>query len=151
MSSQRPSGSAPRPIHLRLGMLLLVFLGGSLGTAARQALLLLFPELDSFPLTIFLINICGAFMLGALLEHLARRGPDTGASRRVRLMFGTGFMGGFTTYSTLATQTALLATAGHGTIALLYALGTVLVGALATFTGIACAVRIRRGRVKEQS
>lgn len=150
MSSQPPSASSSKPIHQRLKMLFLVFLGGSLGTATRQGLLLLFPELDGFPLTIFLINICGAFMLGALLEHLARRGPDTGSRRRVRLMFGTGFMGGFTTYSTLAAQTALLATGGHAGTALLYSLGTVVIGALATFMGVVCAMRTRGAKAKER-
>ncbi len=38
-------------------------------------------------------------MLGALLESLARRGPDEGRRRAIRLLVGTGGLGGFTTYS----------------------------------------------------
>jgi CrcB protein len=70
------------------------------------------------------------------LETLASRGPDDGRRRRLRLLLGTGVLGGFTTYSALATETGLLLTDGRAGAALLYALGTVIVGALASWAGI---------------
>lgn len=136
---------APRPIHLRPGALLLVFVGGTLGTAAREALSLAFPPLDGVPYAIFAINIVGALMLGVLLESLARRGPDRGRRQRLRLLLGTGVMGGFTTYSALATDTAQLIGAGAIGAGLAYGLGTVLVGAIATGAGIAFASAAHRG------
>ncbi|MGO2550911.1 fluoride efflux transporter FluC [Glutamicibacter arilaitensis] len=128
--------SAPR-VYLRLGLLLLVFLGGALGTAARQALGMLFPEASVVPVSIFIANILGAFLLGMLLEALSRRGRDVGRRRSLRLLLGTGFMGGFTTYSALATGTMQLLRSGAMPWALAYPLGTVILGALATWCGIA--------------
>ncbi|GAA1410043.1 hypothetical protein AUR04nite_25220 [Glutamicibacter uratoxydans] len=133
-----------RPLHLRPGLLALVFLGGTAGTAAREACSLIFPTSTGFPLTVFIINIAGAFLLGLLLESLLRRGSDQGWRRRIRLLVGTGFMGGFTTYSTLATDSALLLADGMTGTMLGYAVGTILLGALATFLGILVGSRIPR-------
>ena len=55
------------------------------------------------------------------------------------LLLGTGLLGGFTTYSTLATETAVLLTADQLGSALAYALGTLTLGAGATVLGIAIA------------
>jgi CrcB protein len=70
-----------------------------------------------------------------LLELLAERSIDAGWSRRIRLAVGTGGFGGFTTYSALATDTAVLAAAHPGQAAG-YALGTVMLGAVASAIGI---------------
>lgn len=118
-----------------------VALGGTLGTAARAGLLLAIPSLGSLPLATGLANIAGAFLLGMLLEALARRGPDAGARRTARLLLGTGALGGFTTYSALANDTALLALNGEVFDAVGYSLGTVVVGAAATIAGIAASAR----------
>lgn len=131
-----------RPLYLRFSSLLLVFIGGTLGTAGREAFSLLFPPIDGVPVAIFGVNIAGAFLLGVLLDGLARGGPDQGKRRALRLFLGTGFLGGFTTYSALATDTALLfgqsPATGFG-----YGLGTVLIGAGATFAGIWSAASLR--------
>lgn len=128
-----------RPIHLRLPYLGLALIGGTVGTAAREALSLLFPPAGGFPYAIFAINIIGAFLLGLLLDGLARRGPDEGRRRRVRIMIGTGFMGGFTTYSALAVDTANLLGDGAAGPGIVYAAATLLIGGLATWAGIATA------------
>lgn len=135
-----------RPVHLRAGGIGLVIVGGTLGTAAREALTLAFGPVGSFPATIFTINIAGALLLGVLLESLARGGRDTGRRLRIRLIAGTGFLGGFTTYSALATDTNLLAFAGTPSLALAYAAGTLVLGALATWAGIVLADRLGRAR-----
>lgn len=124
------------PVHLRPGMVALVFAGGAIGTAVREALSLAFPPVGGIPVTIFAINVVGAFALGVLLELLVRRGPDHGGRRRARLLFGTGVLGGFTTYSALATDTALLVGGEQVAAGVVYALATVVVGALASWTGI---------------
>lgn len=154
--STDPDSPAPsalrsaRPLHQRWGLLGLALLGGTAGTAAREALGLAVPSLAGIPLAIFAINLLGAFLLGLILEALLRSGPDDGWRLRARILLGTGFMGGFTTYSALAVDTALLlgggaadATAeattagGTTTLGLAYGLGTVLLGGLATWAGIA--------------
>lgn len=142
-ASESASG-APRPVHLRPGALLLVFAGGTLGTAAREALSLTFPPIDGIPYAILAINVTGALLLGMLLESLVRRGPDHGGRRRVRLLVGTGVMGGFTTYSALAAETARLIGTGAPAAGLLYGVGTVLIGAVATWAGIAIAAAFHR-------
>lgn len=131
--------AADRPLHLRLPFLGLALLGGSLGTAARESLSLAIPDLAGIPVAIFGINILGAFCLGLLLACLARLGPDAGIRQRIRITAGTGFMGGFTTYSALATDTASLLGEGRIGAGLTYGLATVVIGGLATWAGIALA------------
>ena len=136
--AESPAGRA-LPVHLRPAYLLLVLVGGTVGTAAREALSLTFPPLDGIPYAIFGINITGAFVLGLLLEALVRRGPDHGGRRTARLMLGTGVLGGFTTYSALATDAAHLIGNGGAGFGIAYGLATVIVGAAATWAGIAVA------------
>ena len=93
---------------------------------------------------IWLINLGGAFLLGLLLESLLRAGAENPRRRTLRLLLGTGFLGGFSTYSALATDTALFLSQGRWSLGLLYPLSTVLLGGLASFLGIATAARIRQ-------
>ena len=131
-----PAG-AVRPSHLRWSHLGLVAAGGALGTAGREALSLAHPAAaGGFPVTTFLINAVGAFLLGFLLEYLTRGGPDEGHRRSLRLLLGTGVLGGFTTYSALATDTAVL-TSGSTGLAFGYAAATLVVGVVASTVGIA--------------
>ena len=82
--------------------------------------------------------------MGVLLESLGRRGVDDGRRRCLRLLIGTGVLGGFTTYSALAIDTGVLAVSGHVPIAVGYALATIILGAGATFAGIAIAAFAHR-------
>jgi CrcB protein len=132
-------GGDDGPIHPRLPGLGLVWLGGALGTTARYLLSEATPALSQRPLVTFLINIGGAFLLGVLLTGLARAGSDQAGRRALRLFAGTGFLGGFTTYSALAVDAAGLLDAGAVELAVAYALGTVLLGAAASMAGIAVA------------
>ena len=126
------------PVHLRPRSMLLVAAGGAVGTGARYLLSTHLPPVRAVPLAVLAINVVGAFALGLLLERLLRDGPDAGRRRDLRLLLGTGVLGGFTTYSALATDTlALLATGATGR-ALAYALGTLLLGLLAAVLGIWC-------------
>lgn len=123
-----------RPSRLRAAAL--VGLGGFFGTMARFLLAELIPDLADVPVGIFSINLAGAFLLGYLLTVLARYGPDTGGRRDLRLLLGTGVIGSFTSYSTLALATAGLLEAFTAWGATAYALANVLLGAAATFLGI---------------
>lgn len=136
--------SEARPLHLRLPYLGLTLIGGSLGTAAREAISLAVSDVDGIPVAIFGINILGAFCLGLLLSALSRTGPDVGMRQKMRILIGTGFMGGFTTYSALAADAASLLGEGRVGAGLLYGLVTVVIGGLATWAGIALASARRR-------
>ena len=131
------------PAYLQVHLLGLVFLGGTAGTLARWAVASVVPHVARLPLGTFAVNLVGAFVLGALLEHLSGRGPDEGRRRAVRLTLGTGFCGGFTTYSALANDTGALLRAGLVGHALGYALATVVLGLAASALGITIARRRR--------
>jgi CrcB protein len=136
-----PSQGQSAPPYVRPAYLGLVFLGGMGGTLARFGLAAALPTPGELPLGIFLINIAGAFALGLLLEALARRGADHGRRRALRLLLGTGFLGGFTTYSALAVDSALLLGAGRAVEGVAYLAVSVLVGLGATAAGIAVGSR----------
>jgi CrcB protein len=139
-------GGRPLPIHLNWRYLGIVFVGGAFGTAAREGLALVIPSVDDIPLAIFVINVVGAFLLGLLIEALSRGGTDEGRRRGIRLLIGTGFLGGFTTYSTLAVGTSQLAADGNSGLAVAYSIGTIVIGALASWAGIAAGAGIHRRR-----
>ncbi|MHA7304569.1 fluoride efflux transporter FluC [Arthrobacter sp. TMN-49] len=114
-----------------------VALGGTFGAGAREALILGMPDAGHVPWAIVLANIVGAFLLGLLYAVMATTPAGAPRGRRLRLLLGTGFCGGFTTYSTLALGVVVLAGSGALLWAVAYALGTVLFGALATWAGTA--------------
>lgn len=129
---------ASRPVHLRGRSLGLVFLGGAAGTALRAAASAVGPPLRGVPVTVLVVNVVGAFLLGLLLQRLHRAGPDDGRRRDLRLLLGTGLLGGFTTYSALAADTAALLSDGRAGEAAVYAGGTLVLGLVAAFLGLRC-------------
>ena len=126
---------ASRPAHLSPGLVGLVFAGGSLGTFARWAVGALVPPSRGLPVGTLTVNLVGAFALGLLLAGLAQRGPDEGRRRAIRVTLGTGFCGGFTTYSALSVETHALLRAGLTGTAFAYAVGTVVLGVAAAAVG----------------
>ena len=89
-------------------MLGLVVAGGVLGVALRELLLLPFSTgqagADSLvlPAATMGVNVVGSFALGIVVGRLGDRHP------LARAFLGTGVLGGFTTYSAFAVQTAVL-------------------------------------------
>ncbi|MDL9977810.1 fluoride efflux transporter FluC [Microbacterium sp. ASV49] len=128
-----------RPLHLRPRYLALVFAGGAAGTLLRWALALALPT--GWPVATLIANVTGAFALGWLLEALALRSEDEAPGHSIRLLFGTGVLGGYTTYSAFAVDTDLL---GFTWPALAYIGATIVLGAAASLAGIAIAARIGR-------
>jgi CrcB protein len=139
-----PYGIAASILHRQPAALLLVAAGGFAGTLARYGLSQWEPTRSrAWPWGTFLANVVGAFVLGLLLEALARRGPDDGWRQRMRLLAGTGFCGAFTTYSTLAVETDLLLRDSRPALAAGYLAATVLLGLLATVGGLLAAGQVR--------
>ncbi|GAB3033834.1 hypothetical protein GCM10027052_09100 [Parafrigoribacterium mesophilum] len=128
--------AVPRPVHLHWRYLGLVLIGGSLGTAARYLLSTVIPDWHGLPLGTFAINVSGAFALGVLLESLIRRGADEGMRRTLRLLVGTGILGGFTTYSSFSVDTTGLLANDHLLLGLIYSAATLCIGAVAAAGGI---------------
>jgi CrcB protein len=75
---------------------LLVALGAALGAPLRFALATALDE-ERFPWGTLLVNVAGSFLLGFLVAE--------GANGHWLALLGTGFCGGFTTYSAFAVQT----------------------------------------------
>lgn len=124
---------------------LAVALGGAAGTLVRHGVGEQLADDRLFPVATFLVNVSGSFLLGALLAALALRdADDTGGRRTARLLLGTGLLGGYTTYSALAVETDQLVRGDHVALAVSYAVGTVLLGALAALAGIAVARAVAR-------
>lgn len=138
-----PTGRGSPP-HLSPPLLGAVWLGGAAGTGSRYLIGRVVPHAAGVPIATLAVNVVGAFALGVLMEALVRRGSDTGRRRALRLLLGTGFLGGFTTYSALAVDTVTLVRGGLLGTAVGYAAATVLVGGLASLAGIAVGTLTRR-------
>lgn len=77
------------------------------------------------PLATLLINLAGAFALGLVTGIFAQP-----VQQSTRLLLGTGFLGGFTTFSTLSYESLTLFRRGETRVAWLN-VGVSLVGGLA--------------------
>jgi CrcB protein len=83
-----------------------------------------------FPLSTLAVNLSGSFLMGILGGVLAHRpGPHADAWR---LALGTGFCGGFTTFSAFEAETQALLVGGHKLAAASYVVSSV-VGGLVAF------------------
>lgn len=130
--------------RLQAGVVLAVFVGGFFGGLARYGLGEAFPASASqFPWTTFGINLSGAFLLALLLVLVLEVLPPT---RFVRPALGTGFLGAFTTFSSLAVSTDQLAAHGHTGVAVLYAAGSLFGGLACAALGLVAGRSLRGGR-----
>lgn len=128
---------------MTLRRLLLVVLGGTIGTAARLAIAAVMPEPTGFPLATLFVNVLGALLIGILAAQPLERRPGSGGGpaaitgAELRMLLGTGMLGGFTTYSAFAVGTVMLwieAPAAAGAY--------VVVTLLAGFAAVALGLRI---------
>ena len=129
--------------RLTLGSVLWVFFGGAIGTLVRAALVFDASETQELWL-IGIINVLGACGLGLLLEAMSEPGVSATSRRRMRLGIGTGFFGGFTTYSSLSLLISLEVLDERFLVASIYALGTIILGALATILGMFLGARLSK-------
>ncbi|MGO8876905.1 MAG: fluoride efflux transporter FluC [Acidimicrobiales bacterium] len=114
--------------------------GGMLGAVARYALMAAWPvTAGSFPWVTLVVNVSGSACLGFLLRYIGERLPR---QRFARPVLCTGLLGAYTTFSTLAVETALLAKDGHTAVAVAYVLASVIAGLLAIALGIATAALV---------
>jgi CrcB protein len=115
---------------------LLVLLGGALGTGCRYWLstfVYSVIEKPSFPYANFIINVSGSFIIGILAELFEAR---VLVSPTVRVALLTGVLGGYTTFSSFSFETFSLLRDGQMWLALVNALGSVLLGLVAVWMGV---------------
>lgn len=108
--------------------MVLVAVGGAIGTAVRAGLTLGLGD-DLGPALVPLVNVVGAFAIGIVFGFRARM-PESSRAQRAQLFLGTGVLGGFTTYSSLAVESADLTQLWWG-------VATVIVGTAAAWAGVA--------------
>jgi len=115
----------------------LVFLGGTLGTLVRFAIALTVPNLGDFPTSTFLVNVFGSFLIGILYAILVkRRKRDPEGATDLYRIFGSGVLGGFTTYSLFAFENARLIDSSDIVLTLCYGIGAVAAGVIACWLGL---------------
>jgi CrcB protein len=88
-----------------------------------------------FPWATVAINISGSFLIGFLTVALARWMPHP----NLRLMLITGFLGGYTTFSTFENDALTLWDRGEGILMAVNLIGSVAVGFAAVVLGTALA------------
>ncbi|WP_328911824.1 MULTISPECIES: fluoride efflux transporter CrcB [unclassified Streptomyces] len=129
-------------------VLAVIAVGGAIGASARYGAALLWPTASgAFPWTTLLVNSLGCAVIGVFMVLLTE---VWAAHRLVRPFFGTGVLGGFTTFSTYATDVGRLVDGGQPRTALAY-LALTLAAALASVWVAAALTRrtVRRERAQE--
>ncbi len=109
--------------------MLLVFLGGGIGAILRYLISGMFNK-KHMPLGTFIVNVLGCFIFGIFVSFLSD--PYN------KLLLMTGFCGGFTTFSTFASETAHLFTGSKKDFiqGVIYLISSVVFCVFAMFVGV---------------
>jgi CrcB protein len=111
--------------------ILLVGLGGSIGSMARYAASLLIQS-KSFPYATLFVNIIGSFIIGFVFAMSIK---EAGLSNNWKLFLATGICGGFTTFSAFSVENMGLLQSGKIGMAVTYILLSIVLGIVAIFLG----------------
>ena len=105
--------------------LLLVFLGGGLGAAARHLVNLGAGRLLGlgFPFGTLVVNVLGSALMGVIVTGAALRWQ---LPQEARLFLTTGVLGGFTTFSAFSLDVLTLWERGRHELAILYVAASLL-------------------------
>ena len=112
--------------------LLLIFLGGGLGSLCRYGVGRMIPHSANFFYGTFTANVLSSIVLG-IVAGLALKNVVSGD---MRLFFITGFCGGFSTFSTFSAETLQLLEAGNYLAGFSYVLISVLTCVGCIFLGM---------------
>jgi CrcB protein len=123
--------------HPRLALLPVVgvvALGGVIGSLLRYQAGLIWPTpVGAFPTTILLVNLLGCLVIGVFLTVVTEVWTP---HRLVRPFFGTGVLGGFTTFSTYSLDVVTLVRVGQSARAIEYLFATAIGAMLAVTLGV---------------
>jgi CrcB protein len=111
-----------------------VALGGVIGSLLRYQAGLIWPTpVGAFPTTILLVNLLGCLIIGVFLTVVTEVWTP---HRLVRPFFGTGVLGGFTTFSTYSLDIVTLVRVGQSARAVEYLFATAIGAMLAVTVGV---------------
>lgn len=118
-----------------LVLMLFVGLAGSSGALSRYLLGRYIAErvISQIPLGTLIINVTGAFVIGLLFTLTTRNFMSV----PLQTILATGFLGGYTTFSTMSWEGVQLVRGGSTPLSILYLGGSVLAGLLAAVLGMA--------------
>jgi CrcB protein len=116
--------------------LLLVALGGALGSTARYVFSILVQRASGtlFPIGTFAVNCVGCLVFGAIAGAAEQR---VQIAPELRLFLLVGILGGFTTFSSYAFESFVLLRDGQFAVASANILGQVVAGLAGMWIGFA--------------
>lgn len=125
-----------------------ISVGGILGAISRYLIkgVHIYHYHENVPLNTLIINVTGSFML-ALVLTIAFEIWEFDAS--IRLGISTGFLGAYTTFSTLCKETAGLINKGDYFSAITYITDSAMVGIAAVYLGMVLAREVVSKLVKK--
>lgn len=139
-----------RPLDRRV-VVPLVAVGGVAGSLCRVLLQRAIGGPGSsgadWPWDTLIVNVVGSLLLGWLLAWLHEVAP---AARVPRPLLGTGFCGGFTTFSTFALEVAAAGRAGNPDGAIPYVVASVVGSLLAAAAGVVLGRVVARASDRER-
>lgn len=108
-----------------------VFIGGGLGAICRYILAIWLGKFQNgFPIGTFVANVISCIILGYFMGLFLK------SDSAYKLLWMTGFCGGFSTFSTFSAENFMLLKEGQYTLALGYILASLLVCVVCIFIGL---------------
>ncbi|HVT83513.1 MAG TPA: CrcB family protein [Phycisphaerae bacterium] len=89
-------------MHKTVWVMIGVTVFGGLGSLARFGVVEFMLKFTKYPAGTLAVNVLGAFLIGWVFSALAN--PPTGETNFWRIVLATGFLGGFTTFSSMVNE-----------------------------------------------